>query len=178
MWRAKLETWPGSSVCRVLRQYWEGPGVEPRFGPCTVSLYRCTWIKYKKVNQIKQILQFFVSIKLVFYLSIDVFTFTHSDTLLERWRKEGQLENILWNHVRSVLLKRHKHHHINSKQVKRHESRRQEVKQTLTLRHNGTMSCPDFLEASKSNKRIDHCIESSLCHFRTSNMHICFNAFP
>ncbi|XP_076087744.1 electrogenic sodium bicarbonate cotransporter 1-like [Mytilus galloprovincialis] len=45
------------------------------------------------------------------------------DILLEQWQLNGTLNSLLWNHVKAVLLKRHKHQHVGRRQIKRHQSR-------------------------------------------------------
>uniref|UniRef100_K1QYU5 Anion exchange protein n=1 Tax=Magallana gigas TaxID=29159 RepID=K1QYU5_MAGGI len=45
------------------------------------------------------------------------------DKVLEEWRNEGTVSNLLWNHVRALMLKKHKHQHVSSKYVKRHTSK-------------------------------------------------------
>lgn len=45
------------------------------------------------------------------------------DKVLEEWRNEGSVSNLLWNHLRALLLKKHKHQHVSSKYLKRHTSK-------------------------------------------------------
>ncbi|XP_060084427.1 electrogenic sodium bicarbonate cotransporter 1-like [Ylistrum balloti] len=45
--------------------------------------------------------------------------FELTETLVAQWLKEGYLEPILTNHVRALLLKRHKHHHVHLKHMTR-----------------------------------------------------------
>lgn len=55
--------------------------------------------------------------------SLDWILFIISDKVLEEWRNEGTVSNLLWNHVRALMLKKHKHQHVSSKYVKRHTSK-------------------------------------------------------
>ncbi|XP_069107602.1 electrogenic sodium bicarbonate cotransporter 1-like [Argopecten irradians] len=45
--------------------------------------------------------------------------FDLTETLVAQWVKDGYLEPILTNHVRALLLKRHKHHHVHLKHMTR-----------------------------------------------------------
>ncbi|OWF48132.1 electrogenic sodium bicarbonate cotransporter 1-like [Mizuhopecten yessoensis] len=45
--------------------------------------------------------------------------FDLTETLVAQWTKDGYLESILTNHVRALLLKRHKHHHVHLKHMTR-----------------------------------------------------------
>ena len=50
-----------------------------------------------------------------------------SDILLNEWTNHGTLTNILWNHVRAVLLKRHKHPHVTRKHMLLHVNSKKEI---------------------------------------------------
>ncbi|XP_062594759.1 electroneutral sodium bicarbonate exchanger 1-like [Saccostrea cucullata] len=45
------------------------------------------------------------------------------DKVLEEWKNEGSVSNLLWNHLRALLLKKHKHQHVRGKYIKRHASK-------------------------------------------------------
>lgn len=61
---------------------------------------------------------------MLFFVRLNTFHFhCLSDRVLGEWRNEGTVSNLLWNHVRALLLKKHKHQHVSSKYVKRHTSK-------------------------------------------------------
>ncbi|XP_033728588.1 electrogenic sodium bicarbonate cotransporter 1-like [Pecten maximus] len=69
--------------------------------------------------------------------------FELTETLVAHWVKNGYLEPILTNHVRALLLKRHKHHHVHLK----HMTRNTQSKLHLILygsEDDSTPSTPDL----------------------------------
>ena len=77
-------------------------------------------------------------------LILDLEAYTMVDVvenLLEEWRFNGTLTGLLWNHIRSVLLKPHKHQHVGRRKMKRHQSRASHL-------HNGAFSDDEDVQSS------------------------------
>lgn len=81
-------------------------------------MYMCVYLKQKvqyiNNSKTKSILHIWMEYHVIVFFS---------DILLEQWRLNGTLNSLLWNHVKAVLLKRHKHQHVGRRQIKRHQSR-------------------------------------------------------
>ena len=74
--------------------------------------------------------------------------------MLERWRSDGFLKPLLWNHIRALFMKRHKHHNIKRKNNMTQNDSNKQLSNMLIL-HEGPDSGPPTPDLRSRNTTPD-----------------------